>query len=251
MNTYKFSTGKCLSIVAMVLMLASLTSCVMYHPQVVQAPLIHEKGQLQMNASVGFSPMGGDAYLGGTVTYGATDWLAVQAHGNWGGAQGGYMQAAVGGYKSWGNAVLEGYLGYGFGLGHWEKKDSADVVTRLTEGRYHLPFAQCNFGWAGLANDHIDIGVAFKVGGMFPNITDNKLKDGTILTCTSPALVLEPQFFFRAGGPHLKWTLDIGYSHLLGGSMNDSYFFGNTGVSYTPITIITGITYDLYIFRNK
>ena len=88
MNTYKFSTGKCLSIVAMVLMLASLTSCVMYHPQVVQAPLIHEKGQLQMNASVGFSPMGGDAYLGGTVTYGATDWLAVQAHGNWGGAQG-------------------------------------------------------------------------------------------------------------------------------------------------------------------
>ena len=38
-----------------------MTSCIAYRPQVAEMPLIHEKGELQLNGSVGLSAPLGDA----------------------------------------------------------------------------------------------------------------------------------------------------------------------------------------------
>ena len=76
----------------------TMCSCIAYRPQVVEIPLIHEKGELQINGSIGLSAPFGDGYLGTTVSYGATDWLAVQGHANWNGAAGGYGQVAAGAF---------------------------------------------------------------------------------------------------------------------------------------------------------
>ena len=54
-----------------------MSTCIAYRPQVAEMPLIHEKGELQMNGSIGLSAPFGDAYVGTTASYGATDWLAV------------------------------------------------------------------------------------------------------------------------------------------------------------------------------
>lgn len=231
----------------------TMCSCVAYRPQVAQIPLIHEKGELQVNGSLGLSAPLGDAYLGATATYGATDWLAVQAHVNWTGDRGAYGQAAAGAYKAWKNAVLEGYVGYGFGGNRWES-NSSDENTHIVTSRFHLPFGQLNFGWAGLANGHIDIGVGLKGGFIFPNIYDDKYTSNSgqhqIRTSTDPVALLEPQIFFRAGGKHLKWTLDLGYSQLWSTSTDKEAFSGTSAI-YMPFTITTGLTYDFNVFEKK
>lgn len=231
----------------------TMCSCVAYRPQVSQIPLIHEKGELQVNGSIGLSAPLGDGYLGATATYGATDWLAVQAHVNWTGDKGAFGQASVGAYKAWKKAVLEGYVGYGFGGNRWES-NSSDENTHIVTSRFHLPFGQLNFGWAGLANGHIDIGIGLKGGCIFPDIYDEKIYANSgqiqIRTNKDPIGLLEPQFFFRAGGKHLKWTLDIGYSQLWSTSADKEVFSGTSAV-YMPFTITTGLTYDFNVFEKK
>lgn len=230
-----------------------MTSCVAYRPQVAQLPLIHEKGELQVNGSIGLSAPLGDGYLGATATYGATDWLAVQGHVNWTGDKGAFGQASVGAYKAWKKAVLEGYVGYGFGGNRWES-NSSDENTHIVISRFHLPFGQLNFGWAGLAKGHIDIGVGLKGGCIFPDIYDEKIYANSgqhqIRTNKDPIGLLEPQIFFRAGGKHLKWTLDVGYSQLWSTSADKAVFSGTSAV-YMPFTITTGISYDFNVFSKK
>ncbi|MCR4738454.1 MAG: hypothetical protein K5846_09915 [Bacteroidales bacterium] len=227
-----------------------MTSCIAYRPQVAEMPLIHEKGELQMNGSVGLSAPFGDAYVGTTASYGATDWLAVQAHANWNGYKGGYGHAAVGAFKAWNRAVLEGFIGYGFGGNKWENENTGREFT----SRYHLPFAQLEFGWAGIAKGHIDIGVGVKGGCLFPNLVDWKpaTEDHpeSIVRSTEPVALLEPQFFFRAGGKHLKWTLNLGYAQLWGTAPDKEVFAGINAI-YMPFTINMGITYDFNVFTRK
>ena len=245
-------TNKLLGFCCFALVAIMMTSCVAYRPQVVEVPLIHEKGELQINGSVGLSfPFIGDGYLGTTVSYGATDWLAVQAHGNWNGDKGGYGQVAAGAYKAWNKAVLEGYVGYGFGGSKWTPSNDSTSNSngRIVTSRYRLPFAQVNFGWAGLANGHFDIGVGLKGGCILPHIEDFKPSNGTLTVSKSPVALLEPQFFMRAGGKHLKWSLNIGFSQLWGSGANHEPF-PETGVIYNPITISTGITYDFNVIKK-
>lgn len=228
----------------------TMCSCIAYRPQVVEMPLIHEKGELQINGSIGLSAPFGDGYLGTTVSYGATDWLAVQGHANWNGDKGGYGQVSVGAFKAWDKAVLEGFIGCGFGGNKWKNTDKDRIFT----SNYQLPFAQVEFGWAGLANGHIDIGVGLKGGFIFPNIVDHKLatenRPESIVTSKVPVGLLEPQFFMRAGGKHLKWTFNFGFSQLWGTGA-DGVPFSGTSAIYMPFTINTGITYDFNVFEKK
>ena len=90
------SIKKSVKAIVILMLSALMTSCIAYRPQVAEMPLIHEKGELQMNGSVGLSAPFGDAYVGTTASYGATDWLSVQGHVNWNGSKGAYGQAAVG-----------------------------------------------------------------------------------------------------------------------------------------------------------
>ena len=237
--------------IAVVLLLSALmSSCIAYRPQVAEMPLIHEKGELQVNGSVGLSAPFGDAYVGTTASYGATDWLAVQGHVNWNGYQGAYGQAAVGAFKAWDHAVLEGFIGYGLGGNQWENENTG----RQFNAFYHLPYAQIEFGWAGIAKGHIDIGVGVKSGCVIPNLVDRRPASESqpeqITRYTSPMALLEPQFFFRAGGQHLKWTFNLGYSQLWGSGPNREPFAGINAI-YMPFTINMGITYDFNVFSKR
>ena len=227
----------------------ALTSCIAYRPQVVEMPLIHEKGELQVNGSIGLSAPFGDAWLGATASYGATDWLAVQAHANWNGAAGGYGQVAAGAFKAWNKAVLEGYVGYGLGGNNWNDKNNGRTFSAL----YNLPFLQADFGWAGLANGHLDIGLGLKAGCLFPNIVNTKPATETqpesIMRSTVPAALVEPQIFLRAGGKRLKWTLNLGYCYLRGTGSDPDPFAGANAI-YMPFTINTGLTYDFNVINK-
>ena len=141
------SIAKPTKVIVALIVSVLMTSCIAYRPQVAEMPLIHEKGELQMNGSVGLSAPFGDAYVGTTASYGATNWLAVQGHVNWNGYKGAYGQAAVGAFKAWNHAVLEGYIGYGCGGNQWENENNG----RQFNAFYHLPYAQIEFGWAGIA----------------------------------------------------------------------------------------------------
>jgi len=227
----------------------TMCSCIAYRPQVVEIPLIHEKGELQINGSIGLSAPFGDGYLGTTVSYGATDWLAVQGHANWNGAAGGYGQVAAGAFKAWNKAVLEGYVGYGLGGNNWNDKNNGRTFSAL----YHLPFLQADFGWAGLANGHLDIGLGLKAGCLFPNIVNTKPATETqpesIMRSTVPAALVESQIFLRAGGKRLKWTLNLGYCYLRGTGSNPDPFAGTSAIPM-PFTINTGITYDFNVINK-
>lgn len=244
------STTRYFKLVLILIVSVTMTSCIAYRPQVAEMPLIHEKGELQMNGSIGLSAPLGDAYFGTTASYGATDWLAVQAHVNWNGAQGAYGQVAAGAFKAWEHAVLEGYIGYGYGGNNWKNNKTGREFT----SRFHLPYAQVEFGWAGIANGHVDIGVGVKGGCLFPDLID--LKPATDnhpeswVRSTSPVALLEPQFFFRAGGKHLKWTFNFGYSKLWGSGPDNEPFYGTNAI-YMPFTINMGITYDFNVFTPK
>lgn len=234
----------------------TMCSCIAYRPQVVEMPLIHEKGELQINGSIGLSAPFGDGYLGTTVSYGATDWLAVQGHANWNGDKGGYGQVSVGAFKAWDKAVLEGYIGYGFGGNKWtpSKDSTGNSNGHVVTSHYHLPFVQVNFGWAGLANGHIDIGVGLKGGCLLPNIEDFRAATESRAESRSFSkdlvALLEPQFFMRAGGKHLKWTFNVGFCQLWG-SGDGHVPFSGTNAIYMPFTINTGITYDFNVFEKK
>lgn len=249
MKKRTFRQSAVFSTVTVLVVAFLFASCIAYRPQVVEMPLIHEKGELQVNGSIGLSVPFGDGYIGATASYGATEWLAVQAHANWNGSAGGYGQVATGAFKSWKNAVLEGYIGYGYGGNNWNDKNNGRMFT----ARYHLPFAQADFGWAGLANGHIDLGVGVKAGCMLPNIVNTKSATEStpesVMRSTSPVALLEPQLFFRVGGKRLKWTLNVGYCHLWGDGSNGEPF-ANTQAIYMPFTVNTGITYDFNV-TNK
>jgi hypothetical protein len=244
------SINKYFKLVVILMVCVLMTSCIAYRPQVAEMPLIHEKGELQINGSVGLSAPFGDAYVGTTASYGATDWLAVQAHVNWNGYKGAYGQAAVGAFKAWNHAVLEGFIGYGCGGNKWENENTGREFTSL----YHLPFAQLEFGWAGIAKGHIDIGLGVKGGCIFPNLVDHKPATEehpeSITRSTVPVMLLEPQFFFRAGGKHLKWTFNLGYSQLWGTGPDREVFSGINAI-YRPFTVNIGITYDFNVFTKK
>ena len=247
MSTIRFNKFVLIPIIAALMIMTA--SCIAYRPQVVEVPLIDEKGELQVNGSVGLSAPFGDAYLGTTVTYGATDWLAVQAHGNWNVSLGGYGQLSAGAFKTWDKAVLEGYIGYGVGGNKWNSSKS----DRHVKAMYHLPYGQVDFGWKGLANGRIDVGLALKGGMIMPTVNDRQWNETTntyeTKTTKDPVGLLEPQIFFRAGGKHLKWTMNIGYCQLWGTNGNQP--FGDAAVMYMPFTINMGLSYDFNVFKKK
>ena len=112
----------------MMAMLFLVPSCVMYHPQSVDVPLINHKEDLRVDAAFSLTVLGLQPALNATVSYGFTDWNAAQFHVNWNGMKSFYVQPAVGAYKPFGgHFVLEGYAGYGFGYSCYTKSDNGDV----------------------------------------------------------------------------------------------------------------------------
>jgi len=219
------------------LSMALLSSCSMYHPRMVDIPLIKEKNELKIDGNLSASgtiviPESVDANV--TVSYGVTNWMAAQAYVGYNFEKNYYMQGAVGAYKPIDKFVVEGYLGAGFGHNYVvSKKDEGE---RRYYGNYNVFFGQLNLGWTDLTAVNIDLGVGLKGGMLFPDFIDATVDEEGIETVyqthTTPNPLFEPQVLFRIGSKNLKFSLKAGYVELF-----DADFYLN------PFTLGLGVNY--------
>ncbi len=231
--------------------LLTLGGCSIYHPQTVDIPLINHPGDTRVDAALGVSTwlLPDVITLGGTITYGVTEWFAVQGHINYGGDNI-YVQAAPGAYLPLGeHGVLEGYAGYGFGSSWREantsSSDTTGTGTYAYSGHFGLPFGQVNIGWHDLSRAHIDLAFGLKGGAYLPDYQYNRYNaDGELMPdrCShysTPNFLIEPQLQFRIGGEHVKYCLRISMAFL-------SDINTNGGEHFTAdfLTISNGLTFS-------
>lgn len=225
--------------------------CSIYHPQAVDIPLINHAGDARVDVAAGVSTwiFPDVVTFGGTVSYGVTDWLAVQGHVNYGG-ENIYVQAAPGAYLTMGeHGVLEGYAGFGFGSswhdGHTSGSDADTSAYYAYSGHFNLPFVQANIGLRDLGAAHIDLAFGLKGGAYMPDFRyDRYNADGELLPDRSVSyrntnLLLEPQLQFRIGGERVKYSLRLSFAWL-------SNLMQNGGERFTSdfFTISNGLTFS-------
>lgn len=234
----------------------TISACSVYHPQAVDIPLMSQSGETKIDASVSLSGhvIPTKMALNATATHAFNDWIAGQAHVNYGSGMGA-AQLAFGAYKPLGeHAVFEGYMGLNSGfmsvdnasVSSEENADGSTTTTRRAktysyDGRFNVPFSQVNFGWHDLTPIHIDIGVGFKAGSYIPNLhyyeydRDEVRIDERTEHYTKPNLLLEPQMVLRLGSQHVKWNFKAGFCYL--NDINESL----THLTYDFYSLSTGI----------
>lgn len=222
---------------------AMVCSCSVYHPQMADVPLIIHQGDGHVEASSSVDWWGLPSSMEGNLSasYGITNWLAVQAFGSSDFQKSAYGQAALGLYRPFGRAVIELYGGYGKG----QFFGPADHNGWKQSGDYQIGYGQLDFGWVGLLDGHLDIGLGMKAGVMHPNISEWKEKtdeEGTLTISNEKQyldkhFLLEPQLMMRTGGEHLKFTLHVGCCELTPMKKDAESVF------YTPLSISAGINY--------
>lgn len=200
-----------------------LASCSIYHPQIVDIPLINHQGDTRVDIAAGMSwwILPECVSFGATASHGFTDWLAGQAHVAYGGDNF-YLQAAPGVYKPLGEkSVAELYAGIGYG-GAWNDKaestsDSPSSNDFFYSGTFLVPFVQGNIGWHDLSFAHIDLALGIKMGAYMPNFDYHELDAngdrvaGSGYTYSTTNFLFEPQAMLRFGGEHLKFNVRLGY----------------------------------------
>lgn len=206
-----------------------LASCTVYHPQAVDIPLIHEQGDLRVDANANLSsyiilPDNINANL--TVSYGLTDHVALQAHANYGTGNA-YGQAAAGLYWPVGERfVVETYGGFGIGSAWYDgtnndydaDDDSRSHKTYRYGGHYTLPFIQANAGWHNLADGHIEVGFGLKTGAFLPDYdyrqydADGNEQVDRHTHLDGGRFLVEPQLMARFGGDKIKFSLHMGFT---------------------------------------
>ena len=214
-----------------------MSSCVAYYPQVVDIPLIKEKGDKRIDAGLFFAPamdqqavyvdkedglrLAGISGIHGTYSSGLTDVLAVQAYTSVD-FRAYHLQGALGMFKAFENKnVVEWYSGYG----HGNVLGSKPLAGR---NNYHLAFTQLNFGKSNAGNAHIDYGLSIKGGYLFgnkevwANSEDYYQKDGWMV---------EPSVFIRFGGEKVKFCTKVNY--VWTNSFQNNYY-------YLPLNISMG-----------
>lgn len=242
-----------LPILATLVLLA--TGCSIYHPQAVSIPLVNQRGDAQVDISAGLSSwVLPDVFtLNATGSYGINDWLAGQAHVNYG-FENAYGHLAAGIYSRLGTyGVFEGYLGFGYG-GSWrditsvESDDTDDQNAGVRNYKYHghfmLPFLQSNIGWRGLAKGHLDIAFGIKAGAYMPDFdyrsydADGNPVDSRSMIYNTTNILVEPQAQLRVGSQHVKWNFRVGFVW-----MNDINR-ADINLTYDWFTVSTGLTFS-------
>lgn len=186
----------------------TITSCSVYHPQMVDVPLLNHKGDGHVDLGMSMQWLGvpTSAELNLSASYAPTDWLALQAAGVYDMSKTGFAQAAVGTYIPWEKFVVEGYVGGGAGYAY-SGTEAEENGEEYVEGSYSMAFAQIDLGWVSLLSGHLDFGAGVKGGFLFPSFTDyGKVvsMQRTQQRYTDTHTFLEPQVMLRVGGEHLK-----------------------------------------------
>ncbi len=206
-----------------IVLLILLNGCAAYYPQTVDIPLIAEKGDLRVDAGVSYTPS-----VHGTISYGLTNIVAIQAYGNIDVESRYHIQGAAGLFKGFENkTVTELYGGYGYGnsiMGHLFNPNID----------YHLFFTQFNIGKTNQGAAHIDYGLGMKVGYLNANLLDNAdLK--TIHE--SKGLIMEPCIFFRLGGEKIRFNIKVNYLWTRN-NIVDEYS------TLYPVNVSTGVNFN-------
>ena len=213
-----------------------MTSCIVYHPQTTDIPLISEKNDLRMDAGVSIVP---SAHA--TISYGLTDKIAIQGFGSIGADDRYYFQAATGIYKNKGNnKILELYGGFGYGYGNAYK----DANPGNLLGDYQLYFGQLNYGKIANASSNFEVGFGIKAGYLHSNLTDknyyNRISEtGKFDIYHDESFLLEPIGFLRIGGDKLKFSVK------LGGCWINKFTHTNKHLPYSFINFGLGLNYRL------
>lgn len=209
-----------------------MNGCVAYYPQVVDIPLIKEKGDLRINVGGFFAPGShetGDAGAHGTISAGLTNMLAIQAYGSFDIMARIHLQGAVGVFKGFENkTVIEWYGGYGYGNGFW-------TALAGPKNDYHLAFTQFNIGKSGLGAAHIDYGLGVKGGYLNGNYVDYSMPAESRTVDRKNGWMIEPSVFFRFGSRKVKFCTMV------------SYMWTQSTVAgyYFPVNIGMGVNFTL------
>ncbi len=213
-----------------------MPSCIVYHPQTTDIPLINEKNDLRIDAGISFIP---SAHA--TISYGLTDKIAVQTFGSIGSDDRYFFQGAVGFFKDLGNQkVMELYSGFGYGYGSaYNDANPGDLY-----GDYQLYFVQFNYGKIDCKFANMDYGFGIKMGYLHSNLIDRNYysfysENGPFVTFKDNSFLIEPNVFIRLGGERLKFNLKLGGCWI--------YKFTNTDkhLPYSFINLGVGLNYRL------
>jgi hypothetical protein len=218
------------NLIITILLISSVSACTVYHPQMVDIPLINKKKELSIDGGISFDPA---AY--GTISYGLTDMIAFQCNGNFLSKERYSFLGAVGLYRSFDRQrVGELYAGGGYGY--------ADISNDANAGRlfgnYHQYFIQANYGKRGKT----EYGIGFRAGLIFSSLTDENYYDyssatGPYVHHNDKNLVVEPSIFWRTG------TRKIKFSVKLNGCWGHLVLHSKKLLSYTPLNIGLGFHY--------
>lgn len=214
----------------------TMTSCIVYHAQTTDIPLINKKNDLRVDAGISIVP---SAHA--TISFGLTDKIAIQGFGSIGSDDRYYFQSAAGLYKSKGNnRVLEMYGGFGYGYGNAYK----DANPGHLLGDYQLYFGQFNYGKIASEISNFEIGFGIKTGYLHSNMTDKNYYDwisetGPFVKYHDESILFEPVGFIRLGGKKLKFSVKLGSTLI--------YKFTNTdkNLPYSYINLGLGLNYRL------
>ena len=213
-----------------------MTSCIVYHPQTADIPLINEKKDLRIDAGISIVP---SAHA--TISYGLTDKIAVQTFGSIGSDERYYFQGAAGLYKNLENhKVMELYGGFGYGYGSaYKDANPGDLY-----GNYQLYFLQYNYGKIASELSNLEIGFGIKSGYLHSNLTDKNYYDwnsetGPFNIYKDDSFLIEPTGFIRLGGEKLKFSIKLGSCWI--------YKFTNTdrNLPYSYLNLGLGVNYRL------
>ncbi len=217
------------SLLLMLILSGLAASCVVYHPHNADIPLLHEKGEMQVDASASLSaPLLAHPAINASFSYAPLKAVGMQASFSITQLNTFYAQALAGTFHPFGKMVLEGYLGYGYGMSCNDNINTVRDVHYRVDGQYNLYFGQVNIGWVNLVEGDIDIGMGVKGGLMqsqwekvlLPEDGPEKLEE----TLTDPHYLIEPQLMFRIGGQKVKLSVNVSYAYLTDWPKENNFF---------------------------
>jgi hypothetical protein len=221
-----------------------MTSCVLYHPQITDIPLINKKKDVRLDGGISAIPS-----VHATISYGLTKKIAVQTfgsigpdnNGNFGSKNEYYFQGAAGLYKNIGNQkIMEFYSGYGYGYGEAYR----DANPGNLYGDYQLYFVQFNYGKTDCKFAKMDYGFGVKTGYFRSNLTDHNYyhfysETGPFTTYKDNSLLIEPNVFVRLGGERLKFNVKLGSCWII------KFTHTNKSLPHEFINLGLGLNYRL------
>ena len=221
-----------------------LNGCVAYYPQVVDIPLIKQKGDLRINTGAFFIPnLNGTMYENGnsalssfgfhaTFSAGITDFLAAQSYASFDGMARIHVQGALGVYKGFeNNTVIESYNGFGYGNGF-----GSALIRETLKDNYWLAFSQFNIGKTNVGAKKIDFGMGLKGGYLYTSLVETAPLDFfDDIIYKKNGWIMEPSLFFRCGKGKVKFNTTINY--LWTDTIIDNYYF--------PLSVSMGVNFRI------